>query len=621
MLITDSRKACFAVYQQNGMLRLWDATSGMWLRDITDSQLVTMSVTAMLFDTSLALHGKDRAEGQRSEVQGAIIGTNSGSIYTWTSEGSLFVSANYSHRSAVAAIVAPRGASYVLSIDIDGVLIKGIWGQSGSLVKQKEVNILSIPYRHSSPLNKAQPDSLTPATQPTVSEIHMGLLEQSCVIAYGPGLYILDCNQTGINFLGLQSSVVALACEHCLIGVSMRNASIISLLGYYKQEHLLRVGRLVSSDTQTQLTLSASYGKAKHACVTYAITACSSNSVSLFILPFPSLEQVTKKGARIPSVPPALELRASGTLASSILAAIPQYLRAKSAIYIIKGNYTLPSLITEDVPNNLLKDYFFVEDHQTDPDEAKQKTEKRTIADVSARLLQSSHQAIQGAATGANAEIFNQFTRFNEANPNIQSAVLPKAAIAAPPVHIDEFRETSQSDDVLPIEQVIAQKNKHRLHALLTTTSKQARINTAKMLSEEGVHSVFASLLQYANCVENTEYVSDILIWVNTLLKERPEVLKSDRSIPAISGFKSLFHNRISYKNTLVSLSQKLAPLRFSDDILNDLRRQVEEEAQEQDRQALGTDGEDEIIHTDESAEESTDESSTEEYTEKSDDM
>lgn len=68
------------------------------------------------------------------------------------------------------------------------------------------------------------------------------------------------------------------------------------------------------------------------------------------------------------------------------------------------------------------------------------------------------------------------------------------------------------------------------------------------MLSEEGVHSVFASLLQYANCVENTEYVSDILIWVNTLLKERPEVLKSDRSIPAISGFKSLFHNRISYK-------------------------------------------------------------------------
>lgn len=95
-------------------------------------------------------------------------------------------------------------------------------------------------------------------------------------------------------------------------------------------------------------------------------------------------------------MPPALELRASGTLASSILAAIPQYLRAKSAIYIIKGNYTLPSLITEDVPNNLLKDYFFVEDHQTDPDEAKQKTEKRTIADVSARLLQSSHQAIQG---------------------------------------------------------------------------------------------------------------------------------------------------------------------------------------------------------------------------------
>ena len=69
----------------------------------------------------------------------------------------------------------------------------------------------------------------------------------------------------------------------------------------------------------------------------------------------------------------------------------------------------------------------------------------------------------------------------------------------------------------------------------------------------------------------------------------------------------------------MVSLSQKLAPLRFSDDILNDLRRQVEEEAQEQDRQALGTDGEDEIIHTDESAEESTDESSTEEYTEKSD--
>lgn len=72
MLITDSRKACFAVYQQNGMLRLWDATSGMWLRDITDSQLVTMSVTAMLFDTSLALHGKDRAEGQRSEVQGQL---------------------------------------------------------------------------------------------------------------------------------------------------------------------------------------------------------------------------------------------------------------------------------------------------------------------------------------------------------------------------------------------------------------------------------------------------------------------------------------------------------------------------------------------------------------------
>lgn len=108
MLITDSRKACFAVYQQNGMLRLWDATSGMWLRDITDSQLVTMSVTAMLFDTSLALHGKDRAEGQRSEVQGAIIGTNSGSIYTWTSEGSLFVSANYSHRSAVAAMSLPE---------------------------------------------------------------------------------------------------------------------------------------------------------------------------------------------------------------------------------------------------------------------------------------------------------------------------------------------------------------------------------------------------------------------------------------------------------------------------------------------------------------------------------
>lgn len=586
------------------MLRLWDATSGMWLQDVTDSQLVTMSITAMLFDTSVVFHGKDRIEGQRSEVQGAIIGTNSGGIYTWTSEGSLFVSANYSHGSAVAAIVAPRGASYVLSIDIDGLLIKGVWGQNGSLVKQKEVNILSVPYRHSRPLNKAQPNSVTPATQPTVSEIHMGLLEQSCVIAYGPGLYILDCNQTGINFLGLQSSVIALACEHNLIGISLKNASIINLLGYYRQEHLLRVARLISSDTQTQLTLSASYGKTKHGCMAYAITACSSNSVSLFTLPFPSLEQVTKKGTRITSVPPVLELRTSGTLASNVLAVIPQYLRAKSAIYIIKGSYTLPSLITEDVPNDLLKDYFFIEGYQKDPDGTKQKTEKRTIADVSARLLQSSHQAIQGAVTGANAEVFTQFTRFNEANPNIQSAVLPKATIIAPSVHADEFREASQSDDTLPIEQVIAQKNKQRLHAILTTTSKQARINTAKMLSEEGVHSVFASLLQYANYVENTAYISDILIWVNTLLEERPEIFKSDRSIPAISGFKSLFHNRISYKSTLVSLSQKLAPLRFSDDILNDLRRQLEEEAQEQ---VLGTDDEDEVVDTDESAEETED--------------
>lgn len=151
MLIIDSRRTCFAIYQQNGILRLWDAASGMWLQDITDSQLVTMSITAMLFDTSLNKHGKDRAEGQKSEVQGAVIGTNSGALYTWTSEGALFIQANYSHGSAVAAITAPRGASYVLSIDVDGVLIRGVWNENGSLVKQREINILSIPYRHSTP--------------------------------------------------------------------------------------------------------------------------------------------------------------------------------------------------------------------------------------------------------------------------------------------------------------------------------------------------------------------------------------------------------------------------------------------------------------------------------------
>ena len=603
MLIIDSRKTCFAVYQQNGILRLWDATSGMWLQDVTDPQLVTMSITAMLFDTSLTIHSKDRAEGQRSEVQGAIIGTNSGGIYAWTSEGPLFVPANYSHGSAVAAIAAPRGASYVLSIDVDGVLIRGVWSQNGTLLKQKEINILSIPYRHSSPLNKVQPNSFAPATQPLVSEIHMGLLEQSCVIAYGPGLYILDANHTGINFLGLQSSVAALACEHSIISISLNNASIISLLGYYRQEHLLRVARLVSSETQTQLTINVSYGKAKQAGQAYAITACSPTSVSLFTLPFPSLEQVTKKGARIASIPPILELRTSGSLTSTILATIPQYLRSQSAIYIIRGSYTLPSLVTEAVSNDLLKDYFSVDSSQQDPDEVKRKTEKRAIADASLQLLQSSHQAIQGADTGASAEVFNRFTRFNEANPNIQSAVLPKATLAPPFVQIEEFREASQSDDTLPIEQVIAQKNKHRLHALLTTTSKQARVNTAKMLSEDGVHTVFASLLKYANCAEATSYINDIMIWVNTLIEERPEVLKSDQSIPAISGFKSLFHSRMSYKGSLVSLMHKLEPLRFSDDILNDLRKQLEEEeAQQNGHQALGTDGED--PHTDESEEE-----------------
>lgn len=605
MLIIDSRKTCFAVYQQNGILRLWDAASGMWLQDITDSQLVTMSITAMLFDTSLTMHGRDRTEGQRSEVQGAVIGTNSGAIYTWTSEGALFSPANYSHASAVAAIVAPRGASYVLSIDMDGVLIKGVWGQNGSLIKQSEVNILAIPYRHSSPLNKAQPSSIAPATQPAAPEIHMGLLEQSCVIAYGPGLYILDSNNTGINFLGLQSSVAALACEHSVIGISLRNASIISLLGYYRQEHLLRVARLVSSETQTRLTINVSYGKGKNAGMAYAITTCSLNSVSLFTLLFPSIDQVTKKGARIASIPPLLELRTSGGLISNILAVVPQYLRNKSAIYIIRGSYTLPSLIAEDVPNDILNDYFSVEASHQDSNEVKQKTQRRTIADVSMKLLQSSHQSIQGVVTGANAETFNQFTRFNEANPNIQSAVLSRATLSAPFVQIEEFKGVSQSDDTLPIEQVIAQKNKHRLHAILTTTSKQARINTAKMLSEEGVHSVFAALLQYANCVENTSYINDILIWVNTLIEERPEVLKSDKSIAAISGFKSLFHNRISYKNTLVSLSKRLEPLRFSNEILNDLRRQVEEEeAKAENCQNIGTDGEDEVPRTNESDEE-----------------
>ena len=52
-----------------------------------------------------------------------------------------------------------------------------------------------------------------------------------------------------------------------------------------------------------------------------------------------------------------------------------------------------------------------------------------------------------------------------------------------------------------------------------------------------------------------------------------------------------------------MSLMHKLEPLRFSDDILNDLRKQLEEEeAQQSGHQALGTDGED--PHTDESEEE-----------------
>lgn len=604
MLIIDSRRTCFAIYQQNGILRLWDAASGMWLQDITDSQLVTMSITAMLFDTSLNKHGKDRAEGQKSEVQGAVIGTNSGALYTWTSEGALFIQANYSHGSAVAAITAPRGASYVLSIDVDGVLIRGVWNENGSLVKQREINILSIPYRHSTPLNKAQPNSIAPVTQPLTSEIHMGLLEQSCVIAYGPGLYILDSSNVGINFLGLQSSVVSLACEHSIISISLRNASIISLLGYYRQEHLLRIARLVSSETQMQLSINVSYGKGKHAGIAYAITACSPNSVSLFTMLFPNIDQVTKKGARIPSIPPLLELRTSGALTSNVLAIIPQYLRHKQVIYVIRGSYTLPSLIMEEVPSDALSTYFSAEASHQGPDDIERKTEKRVIADVSMQLLQSSHQSIQGAVTGVNAETFNQFTRFNEADPNIQSAILSKATISAPFIQIDEFKGVSPPDDILPIEQVIAQKNKHRLHAMLTTTSKQARVNTAKMLSEEGVHSVFASLLQYANHVENTSYINDILIWVNTLIEERPEVLKSDRSIPAISGFKSLFHNRLSYKNMLVSLSQKLEPLRFSDDILNDLRRQVEEDARGDNCHNIGIDGDDEMQHTTDSYEE-----------------
>lgn len=54
----------------------------------------------------------------------------------------------------------------------------------------------------------------------------------------------------------------------------------------------------------------------------------------------------------------------------------------------------------------------------------------------------------------------------------------------------------------------------------------------------------------------------------------------------------------------LVSLSQKLEPLRFSDDILNDLRRQVEEDAREDNFHNIGIDGDDEMQHTTDSYEE-----------------
>ncbi|TNJ28621.1 hypothetical protein GMRT_10883 [Giardia muris] len=549
MLTLDRRAGVFGTYQQTGVVRLWDATSGLWLRDVADPRLTQRRMTAFYVDTAVTPAKKSRGPSNtESEAPAILLGAMAGDLYAFYGERSSF-DMLYAHPAPVLAITATPNLQAVYSVDGRGNVYRAVWSDSPQLLNK--CNITGT-YR-----------DISIPTDLSDVKAYLGVLQNGIlIVVYDRFLIALAETLEIKDIIPLASHVTAFSSSDNCVFFTLADSAFVHAYTYNSQiGKLRRFARLLLTEDLLSIMIKPLQNRR------YAIVTTSPRSLKLFVTSIPKLEELSSNKFRPHTSAPLIEAGRSIGETPDIIGGTLSVTATKIVIFAICGTITLPSVVSIVVDNDSpVFEHFKKDSFLKIPSESTGNTVTMTLPRVVKEFID---RGKVGDASRTNDTRFQQFTRFNKLDNAIQTAI---------PAYTDEIRDLAvaesgvgepkgfkkvgdemNEEDLPPIEQIIQQRDFTALNDVLIHTTEWAIQTTVKLFSEDSVYVVLDALLSYATKAYHREQMEAVVRWLRAL---RGRCDTSNPRYPAISrSFISLFGTRISYQKDLrmaLSYAEKL---------------------------------------------------------------